>query len=159
MRLHDLQPAPGSRKAPKRVGRGTGSGHGKTATRGHKGQWARSGPGVRPGFEGGQMPLQRRLPKRGFSNAPFKKEYEVVNLGDLNRFEAGTTVTLEMLRSVRLIQSRHSVKVLGDGDLEKALVVHAHAFSKPALEKILAVGGVVHVLGDDEVTHTAEGVN
>lgn len=146
MFLHELRPAPGAKKKPKRVGRGIGSGHGKTATRGTKGQWARAGGGVRPGFEGGQMPLQRRIPKRGFTNARFRVEYEIVNLKDLNRFEPGTVVTIELLKQARLVHGDRAVKVLGDGDLEKALIVQAHAFSKSALEKIAAAGGKAEVV-------------
>ncbi|MCG0238187.1 MAG: 50S ribosomal protein L15 [Firmicutes bacterium] len=147
MQLHDLRPAPGSKRKPKRVGRGIGSGHGKTSTRGTKGQWARSGGGVRPGFEGGQMPLQRRVPKRGFTNAPFKKVYEIVNVKALNRFEAGTEVTPELLIAHRLAHGdKDGIKILGEGDLEKPLTVKAHAFSKSALEKITAAGGKAEVL-------------
>lgn len=148
MQLHDVRPAPGSRHAKKRVGRGTGSGHGKTATRGHKGQWARSGGGVRPGFEGGQMPLQRRIPKRGFTNAPFKTVYEIVNLAALNRFEDGTEVTPAVLKAVRLAHlNKDGIKILGKGDLERKLTVHAHAFSKSALDKIAAAGGQTVTIG------------
>ncbi|MCL6548107.1 MAG: 50S ribosomal protein L15 [Alicyclobacillus sp.] len=147
MKLHELKPAPGSRKARKRVGRGTSSGHGKTSTRGHKGQWARSGGGVRPGFEGGQTPLFRRLPKRGFTNAPFKKEYAVVNLGDLNRFPEGTVVTPELLKEHRLVRNfRDGVKVLAKGDLNVKLTVRAHAYSGAAKEKIEALGGTAEVI-------------
>jgi large subunit ribosomal protein L15 len=152
--LHELSPAPGARKGPKRVGRGIGSGHGKTATRGHKGQNARAGGGVRPGFEGGQMPLQRRIPKRGFSNAPFKVEYVPVNVEALNAFEAGTVVTPELLDSSRVAKNAHKgVKVLGTGELTKALTVKAHRFSETARQKIEAAGGTVELLGEvnDEV--------
>lgn len=150
MQLHDLRPAPGSKHKKKRVGRGIGSGMGKTATRGTKGQWARAGGGVRLGFEGGQMPLQRRTPKRGFSNQPFKVEYEIVNLGALNRLEG--EVTPEILKAARLLTTNKPVKILGEGNLEKALTVKAHAFSKSALEKITAAGGKAEVLGaTDEV--------
>lgn len=146
MRLHELVPNPGARKRARRVGRGTGSGRGKTAGRGQKGQGARSG-GLKPvWFEGGQTPLQRRLPKRGFKN-PFKKVYAVVNLDDLNRFEAGTVVTPELLRERRLVRGRFDgVKVLGDGELNVSLQVQAHAFSKAAVEKIEAAGGKAEVI-------------
>ncbi|MBX5435839.1 MAG: 50S ribosomal protein L15 [Alicyclobacillaceae bacterium] len=147
MRLHELKPAPGSRKAKKRVGRGTSSGHGKTATRGTKGQWARSGGGVRPGFEGGQTPLFRRLPKRGFTNARFKKEFAVVNLRDLNRFAEGTVVTPELLMEHRLVRKLgDGVKVLAKGDLNVKLTVRAHAYSAAAKEKIEALGGTAEVI-------------
>lgn len=151
MKLHDLRPAPGARRPPKRVGRGIGSGHGKTSTRGHKGQWARSGGAKGPGFEGGQTPLHRRLPKlRRFTNAPFKKEYAIVNVGDLARaFEPGATVTPEAMLERRLIRSipPDGVKVLGDGELDRALAVRAHRFSARAEEKIRAAGGSVEVIG------------
>ena len=138
MKLHELQSPPGANKRIKRVGRGTGSGHGKTSTRGHKGQKSRSGGGVRPGFEGGQMPLQRRLPKRGFTNI-FKKEYSIVNVKDFNVFEEGIEVTPELLQQAGLIKNlKNEVKVLGDGDLERKVTVKAHRFSKQAEEKITA---------------------
>ncbi|MFO7152553.1 MAG: 50S ribosomal protein L15 [Bacillota bacterium] len=146
MRLHDLKPAKGSKKRPKRVGRGIGSGHGKTSTRGHKGQNARSGGGVRPGFEGGQMPLIRRIPKRGFTNI-FKKEYAIVNVKDLNVFEDNTRVTPELLKEKGLIkQIKDGVKILGDGELKVKLEVVAHAFSSSAREKIEAAGGKAEVI-------------
>ncbi|MCG0276118.1 MAG: 50S ribosomal protein L15 [Thermosediminibacteraceae bacterium] len=146
MRLHDLRPAEGSRKKPKRVGRGIGSGHGKTSTRGHKGQNSRSGGGVRPGFEGGQMPLVRRIPKRGFTNK-FKKEYAIVNVKALNVFEENTRVTPELLKEKGLIkQIKDGVKILGDGELKVKLEVVAHAFSNSAKEKIEAAGGKVEVI-------------
>src|SRR5690554_4533801 len=146
MKLHELSPAPGSRHSRKRVGRGIGSGHGKTSTRGHKGQKARSGGGVRPGFEGGQMPLQRRLPKRGFTNI-FKKEYAIVNIQDLNIFDDGTEVTIELLQDVGMIKGvKDGVKILGNGELEKQLTVKAHRFSKQAEEKISARGGKAEVI-------------
>lgn len=146
MRLHDLRPAEGSRKKDKRVGRGIGSGHGKTATRGHKGQKARTGGGVRPGFEGGQMPLYRRIPKRGFTNI-FKKEFVVVNVKALNDFEDNTRVTPELLIEKGIIKTiRDGVKILGDGELTKKLEVVAHAFSKSAIEKIEAAGGKAEVI-------------
>lgn len=146
MRLHDLAPNPGARKRARRVGRGDGSGRGKTSGRGQKGQGARSGGRKPVWFEGGQTPLQRRVPKRGFKN-PFKKVYAVVNLDDLNRFEAGTVVTPELLRERRLVRGRvDGVKVLGDGELTHSLQVQAHAFSKSAVEKIEAAGGKVEVI-------------
>ena len=146
MRLHELQSPPGANKRIKRVGRGTGSGHGKTSTRGHKGQKSRSGGGVRPGFEGGQMPLQRRLPKRGFTNI-FKKEYSIVNVKDFNVFEEGIEVTPELLQQAGLIKNlKNEVKVLGDGDLERKVTVKAHRFSKQAEEKITARGGKAEVI-------------
>lgn len=147
MKLHELSPTPGSRHARKRVGRGIGSGLGKTSGRGHKGQWARSGGGVRPGFEGGQTPLFRRLPKRGFSNAPFKKEYSIVNLSQLAKFEAGTVVTPDLLLQRRMVRTlNESIKILGEGDLQVALTVKANAFSKAAAEKIAAAGGTTEVI-------------
>lgn len=145
--LHHLRPNPGARTEPTRKGQGIGSGLGKTAGRGHKGQKARSGGGVRPGFEGGQMPLYRRIPKRGFNNARFKKEIVAVNVEALNRFESGTVVTPELLLEARIIRKiGDGVKILGDGQLEKALTVRAHAFSKSAKEKIEAAGGRAEVI-------------
>jgi large subunit ribosomal protein L15 len=147
MKIHELQPAPGARqKARKRVGRGVGSGMGKTATRGHKGQNARSGGGVRPGFEGGQNPLYRRLPKRGFNN-PFRKEYAIVNLDTLNNFAAGTEVTPELLMESGIIKNPLAgIKILGDGELTVNLSVKANKFSKSAVEKITAAGGNAEVI-------------
>lgn len=146
MNLSELKSPAGSNKNRKRVGRGIGSGHGKTSTRGHKGQKARSGGGVRLGFEGGQMPLQRRIPKRGFTNI-FRKEYVIVNVKDLNQFEDGTEVTLQLLLEAGLIKSlKDSVKVLGDGDLEKKLVLKVHKVSQQAQEKVAARGGKVEVI-------------
>ncbi|CCJ33292.1 MULTISPECIES: 50S ribosomal protein L15 [Caloramator] len=146
MKLHELRPAPGTRKEPKRKGRGTATGQGKTAGRGQKGQTSRSGGGVRPGFEGGQMPLQRRLPKRGFTNI-FAKEYAEVNVEDLNKFEAGTVVTPELLLEKKIIRKlMDGVKVLGNGNLEKALTVKAHKFSESAVKKIEAAGGKIEVI-------------
>ena len=146
MKLHELKPAAGSVKAPLRKGRGPGSGLGKTAGRGHKGQKARSGGGVRPGFEGGQMPLIRRLPKRGFTNI-FAKEYALVNLKDLEAFEEGTLVTPELLKQAGLVKKvKDGIKVLGDGELTKKLTVQAHKFSKSAKEKIEASGGKAEVI-------------
>ncbi len=146
MKLDELQSPPGANKRFKRVGRGPGSGRGKTSTRGHKGQKARAGGGVRPGFEGGQMPLQRRLPKRGFTNI-FKKEYAIVNIRDLNRFEDGSEINPEVLQNAGLINSiKDGVKILGDGELEKKLTVRAHKISRQAEEKIAARGGRVEVI-------------
>ena len=147
MKLHTLSPAPGSKKAPKRKGRGTGSGLGKTAGRGQDGQKSRSGGGVRPGFEGGQMPLARRLPKRGFSNARFKKTFAIVNVGDLNIFDANTVITPELLLERGLVRKLNDgLKILGNGEVEKAFTVKAHKISKSAEEKILAGGGKVEVI-------------
>lgn len=146
MKLHEIQAPPGANKRTKRVGRGIGSGHGKTSTRGHKGQKARSGGGVRPGFEGGQMPLQRRLPKRGFTNI-FRKEYAIINVKDLNIFEDGTEVTIELLQDAGVIKGvKDGLKVLGDGELEKKVTVKANRFSKQAEEKIAARGGKAEVI-------------
>lgn len=146
MRIHELCPAPGSKKDRKRVGRGTGSGHGKTSCRGSKGQKARSGGSIAPGFEGGQMPLQRRLPKRGFRNA-FKKHYALVSLKELSRFPAGSSVELETLGQAGLVRdARDGVKVLGSGDLSHALTVRVTRVSKAAREKIEAAGGRVELV-------------
>lgn len=146
MKLHDLQPAEGSAKKPYRKGRGAGSGNGKTAGRGHKGQWARSGGGVRPGFEGGQMPLARRLPKRGFKNI-FGTTYAPVNVSALNRFEDGTEVTTELLLETGVVsREKDGIKILGSGDLTKKLTVKAAAFSASAKEKIEAAGGKAEVI-------------
>jgi large subunit ribosomal protein L15 len=146
MKLHDLRPDKGSRKKRKRIGRGNSSGHGGTSTRGHKGQNARSGGGTRPGFEGGQMPLQRRIPKRGFTNI-FRKEYAVFNLSHLNRLTDVDAVDPEILRGKGLIRGRSKpVKILANGEMERPLRVKAHKFSKKAIEKIQAAGGEVEVL-------------
>lgn len=146
MDLSNLKPAPGSTKNRKRIGRGPGSGTGKTSGRGHKGQNSRSGGGVKPGFEGGQMPLQRRIPKRGFVSRN-KKVYSLVNLRDLDVFEAGTVVDLEQFGKTGLVSGiKDGIKILADGDLTKALTVHAHKFSKSAVAKIEAAGGKVEVL-------------
>jgi len=145
MRLHDLSPADGARKNRKRKGRGVGSGLGKTAGRGTKGHNARSGGGVRPGFEGGQMPLHRRLPKRGFNNI-FKTPVEVVNVRDLNRFESGAVVDQKMLAESGLVSRKaKQVKILGQGDLNVALTLQVGSASKSAKEKIEAAGGKVEV--------------
>jgi large subunit ribosomal protein L15 len=149
MDLSNLKPAIGSTKRRKRIGRGPGSGTGKTAGKGHKGQKARSGGGVKAGFEGGQMPLQRRLPKRGFTPLN-KKVYALVNLRDLEVFEAGSVVDFEALGKARLIEKIYDgVKILGDGEIGKALTVKAHKFSKSALEKIEAAGGKTEVIEVD----------
>lgn len=147
MKLHNLQPSVGSTKVRKRVGRGTGSGLGKTSGRGENGQNSRAGGGVRPGFEGGQTPLFRRIPKRGFSNARFKIVYAIINLSDLNNFEDGAVVTLELLREMGLVKKELSgLKVLGNGELTKKITVKAHKFSDTALEKIEKMGGKAEVI-------------
>ena len=146
MKLHELTPAAGATKPAYRKGRGAGSGNGKTAGRGHKGQWARSGGGVRPGFEGGQMPLARRLPKRGFTNFT-RKEYSIVNVELLNRFEDGAEITPELLKQAGLVRKElDGVKILGVGELEKKLTVKANKFSKSAVEAIEKAGGKVEVI-------------
>lgn len=146
MKLYELKPAPGSKKTKKRVGRGIGSGMGKTSTRGQGGQWSRSGGGVRPGFEGGQMPLSRRLPKRGFTNI-FAKEYAIVNVSDLNVFEDGTEVTAELLKEKRIIRKTlDGLKVLGNGEMTKKLTVKAAKFTQTAKDKIVAAGGTAEVI-------------
>jgi large subunit ribosomal protein L15 len=146
MDLSKLHPAPGATRAPKRVGRGPGSGTGKTAGRGHKGRLSRSGGNSPPGYEGGQMPLQRRVPKRGFR--PLSRvEYEIVNVGQLGVFPAGSVVGPEELAGRGLASRRARVKCLGDGTLEHALTVRAHAFSARARERITAAGGTVEVVG------------
>lgn len=147
MKLHELQPNYGSVKVSKRVGRGPGSGNGKTAGKGHKGQNARSGGGVRPGFEGGQLPLFRRLSKRGFNNYNFKTVYATVNVGDLESFEEGTVVTPELLKEVGLVKKElDGVKVLGNGELTKKLTVKATKFSDTAKTKIENIGGKTEVI-------------
>ena len=148
MKLHTLAPAPNSQKSEKRLGRGIGSGLGKTSGKGHKGQWARSGGGVRPGFEGGQMPLSRRLPKRGFNNK-WKKEYLIVNVGALNALDNDTVVTAELLINKGIVNfdaDNRGLKVLGNGTLEKKLTVQATKFSASAKEAIEKAGGKVEVL-------------
>lgn len=147
MKLHNMAPADGAKKSVKRLGRGIGSGLGKTSGKGHKGQWARSGGGVRPGFEGGQMPLIRRLPKRGFNNF-FKKTYSVVNVSDLEVFENGTVVTIELLKDAGIIGKieAYGLKVLGNGTLTKKLTVKAAKFTGAAQEKIANAGGTAEVL-------------
>lgn len=146
MKLHELQLAEGSRKKRKRVGRGMASGHGKTSGRGHKGQKARSGGGVRLGFEGGQMPLFQRLPKRGFTNIN-RKEYAIVNLETLNRFDDGTEVTPELLIETGIVRNEKSgIKILGNGELKKKLTVRAHKFSASAKKAIEDAGGQTEVI-------------
>ena len=147
MKLHTMKPNEGATFTSKRVGRGIGSGLGKTSGKGHKGQNARSGGGVRQGFEGGQLPLFRRLPKRGFSNAMFKVRYAVINLSDLNKFEDGAVVTPEILSEMGLVKKQlDGIKVLGNGKLEKKLVVKAHKFSDVAKEQIEKLGGKAEVI-------------
>ena len=146
MNLHELYPAPGSVKDVKRKGRGAGSGNGKTAGKGHKGQKARSGGGVRPGFEGGQMPLHRRIPKRGFNNI-FANEYVAINVDTLNRFEDGAVVDAAAIKEMGIVKNtRDGIKILGKGELTKKLTVKATAFSESAKEKIEAVGGNAEVI-------------
>lgn len=146
MKLHELRAAEGSTKNRKRRGRGTATGQGKTGGRGMNGQKSRSGGGVRLGFEGGQMPLYRRLPKRGFTNI-FGTEYTTINVKDLNRFEAGTVVTPELLEETGLVkQVKDGIKILGDGALENSLTVKASKFTKSAVEKIEAAGGKAEVI-------------
>ncbi len=145
MKLHELSPAPGSTKEVFRKGRGAGSGNGKTAGKGHKGQKARSGGGVRPGFEGGQMPLQRRIPKRGFNNI-FAKEYVAINVDVLNRFEDGAVVDAEAISNAGIVKNtRDGIKILGRGELTRKLTVVAAGFSASAKEKIEAAGGKAEV--------------
>lgn len=147
MKLNELKPNEKAFKTRKRVGRGPGSGLGKTSGKGHKGQNARSGGGVRPGFEGGQLPLFRRLPKRGFSNAKFKTVYAVINLSDLNKFENGAVVTPEILKEMGILKNQlNGVKVLGNGKLEKKLTVKAHKFSNTAASAIEKMGGKAEVI-------------
>lgn len=146
MKIHELSPAEGSSKKRKRVGRGPGSGHGGTACRGHKGQKARSGGGSGRGFEGGQMPLQRRLPKRGFTNI-FKKQYGIININDLNRFEANASLDVVVLKEAGLIKKmKNGVKLLGKGDITSPMFVKVHKISKTAREKIEAAGGKVEIV-------------
>ncbi|MFT4571343.1 MAG: large subunit ribosomal protein L15 [Hyphomicrobiaceae bacterium] len=145
MQLDSMKPAPGSRKPRKRVGRGPGSGNGKTAGRGHKGQGSRKSPGPPPGFEGGQMPMARRLPKRGFKN-PNRVAYQVVNLCDLEAFEAGSTVDPETLRDCGLAKRRGPVKILGGGKIGHGLTVRANAFSQSAREAIASAGGTAELV-------------
>lgn len=147
MNIHELSPAPNSTKKARRVGRGIGSGLGKTSGRGQKGQNARSGGGVRPGFEGGQMPLIRRLPRRGFNNYEFKKNYTIINVCDLEKLEDGAVVDATMLKEKRIISKieKYGLKVLGNGELTKKLTVKAAVFTKTAQEKIEKAGGKIEV--------------
>ena len=146
MKLHELRAVPGATKAPKRKGRGTATGQGKTAGRGMNGQKSRSGGGVRPGFEGGQMPLYRRIPKRGFTNI-WGTEYTDLNVEDLNRFDSDTVVTPELMKEIGMVkQVKDGIKILGNGTLEKNLTVKAHKFSKTAVEKIESAGGKAEVI-------------
>ncbi len=146
MRLHNMRPRPGSRHRVKRLGIGESSGHGKTSGKGHKGQKARSGGSLRLGFEGGQMPLIRRLPKRGFNNAAFHKTYAIVNLDDLNSFKAGTTVNEQMLRESKMIRGNVAgLKILGNGELKHALTIEADKVSGSAREKIEKAGGTINI--------------
>jgi large subunit ribosomal protein L15 len=147
MKLHEVRQRPGVRKGRKRIGRGRGSGYGKTSGRGHKGAKSRSGYRRKPGFEGGQMPLIRRIPKRGFSNYLFRKHWAEINLDQLARFDAGSTVDPAALKAAGLVKGRfHGIVVLGRGDLESALTIRAHRFSKTAAEKIQAAGGTAEVI-------------
>jgi len=147
MNLHDLSPARGAKKRRKRIGRGPGSGHGKTATKGHKGLLARSGGGKRAGFEGGQMPLIRRVPKFGFSN-PFRTEYAIVNVKSLEAWNGDDTITPQKMVEAGLVKRKTlPIKILGNGELKRSLVVQAHKFSKSAESKIQAAGGRVEVIG------------
>lgn len=146
MKIHELSPADGSRKTRKRVGRGPGSGHGKTSCRGHKGQKSRSGGGPRPGFEGGQMPLQRRLPKRGFTNI-FKKRYNIINIKDLNRFEPNASLDAEALKEAGLVKKMgDGIKLLGNGEITFPVFMKVHKVSDSAKEKIEALGGTVELI-------------
>jgi len=146
--INTLRPNPGSTHKTKRIGRGPGSGHGKTAGRGHDGMWSRSGSSQKRGFEGGQMPLHRRMPKRGFSNATFKKKFSTINVSDLVRFESGSKVGPQELVDKRVIRKleTHGVRVLGDGQVDRALHVSAHYFTESAKEKITKAGGTVEVI-------------
>jgi len=158
MQINELNPHPNARKKGKRLGRGIGSGKGKTSGKGHKGQWARSGGGVRPGFEGGQMPLIRRLPKRGFTNN-FAKEYSIVNVGDLGQFKKGTEITAEFLLDFGMLSKiePYGLKVLGDGELTIALTVVASKFTKSAKQKIEKAGGkCVEVIKTPKVVEKPE---
>lgn len=146
MKIEDIKPAPGSRRKSKRVGRGIGSGHGKTSCKGHKGQKSRSGGTKGPGFEGGQMPLQRRIPKRGFRN-PFRTEYAIVNLGTINKIEGVDTITPEVLIDKGIIKElKQGIKILGSGEIQKPLTIKADAFSASALTKIASAGGKAEVI-------------
>lgn len=148
MKINELKPAAGSKKRAKRIGRGLGSGHGRYATKGLKGQKSRSGGTKGAGFEGGQMPLQRRIPKRGFSNAPFKKEYAIVNLEDINKIiDEFDIITPEILLQKGIVKDlKDGLKILGDGEIKKSITVKTHAISKSALQKIQSTGGKVEVI-------------
>lgn len=147
MKIQDLKPAAGSTKQRKRVGRGVGSGHGKTSGKGHKGQKARSGGTKGAGFEGGQMPMQRRLPKRGFRNAPFRKEYAIINLRDIAKLEGVDIITPEILRERGIVRDPgDGIKVLSIGDVSRAITVRANAFSEAARDKIVKAGGTAEVI-------------
>jgi len=157
MRLHNLQPRPGSRHRVKRLGCGESSGHGKTSGKGNKGQKARSGGSIRLGFEGGQMPLIRRLPKRGFNNSAFHRRYAIVNLDDLNAFKAGTAVTEQVLRESKLVRGDFvGIKILGDGELKHGLKVEADKISAAARAKIEKAGGTITLREKAERPHAAE---
>jgi len=147
MKIHNLTPSEGSRRKPKRIGRGLGSGHGKTSTKGHKGQKARSGGTKGPSFEGGQTPLQRRLPKRGFKNSPFKKEYAIVNLMDISRITDTDVITPDVLLQSKIIKDvKDGIKILSLGNIERPLTIKAHSFSSAAISKIKAAGGSVEAV-------------
>lgn len=148
MKLHEITSAPNSTKTRKRIGRGIGSGLGKTSGKGTKGQNSRSGGGVRPGFEGGQMPMIRRLPRRGFNNTNFKKVYSIINVADLNTFDDNTVVTAELLKEKNIINkiAPYGLKVLGNGKINKPVTVQASKFSESAVQKITKAGGKVEVL-------------
>jgi large subunit ribosomal protein L15 len=146
--IHTIKPNAGATHKRKRVGRGPGGGHGKTATRGNKGQWSRSGTSQKRGFEGGQMPLHRRIPKRGFTNAPFRRDVTVLNISALTRFENGATVGPQEMIAAGLIRrvGKHGLRILGDGKLDRALRVSAHYFTESAKAKITGAGGAVEVI-------------
>ena len=146
--IHTLRPDAGSTHKTKRIGRGPGSGHEKTAGRGHKGMWSRSGSHQKRGFEGGQMPLHRRLPKRGFTNAPFRKSFSTVNVSDLGKFEKGSKIGPQELVNAGVIRrlAKSGLRVLGDGDIDRALIVSAHYFTASAREKITKAGGACEVI-------------
>jgi large subunit ribosomal protein L15 len=145
MKLHELKPARGATKRKKRVGRGPGSGHGSTSTRGHKGDQSRSGYKVKRGYEGGQMPLARRIPKRGFNNI-FSKKYDVINVSQLNAFKADTVVTPDLLKEKGMIKGTHQLKILGQGDITVTLTVKTHKISKSAQDKIIKAKGKVEII-------------
>src|SRR6478672_10874788 len=156
MQLHELKPRPGAKHRVKRLGCGESSGHGKTSGKGHKGQKARSGGSIRLGFEGGQMPLIRRLPKRGFNNAAFHKRYAIVNLSDLNAFEAGAVVNEQLLRESKLVRGHFvGIKILGDGELKHGLKVEADKVSAAAREKIEKAGGTITLREKAKRPHAA----